>query len=296
MKISDELREKLNFSILNLDKPAGPTSFTISEYVMKRLREFGIKKTSHFGTLDPKVTGVLPIALGRACRLTGYFLGHDKVYLGILHTHSEQDIKELQKIIGENFVGKIKQTPPVRSSVKRAERIREVYRWELLEVSDDKKNFLFVAEVEGGTYIRKLCSDLGEMIGGGHMDELRRTRAGVFSEKDKEFADLYDFKEAMDELEKGNEEKLNSLLVPAEDAIKKIMPFVKVDKNALNNLMTGKPVLEKSLEKGEGEKLPKVGEVFAVFSGKKFVEIAEAVKNQKYQGNDVVGKAKFVLN
>ena len=85
------------------------------------------------GTLDPKVTGVLPITLGRACKLAGYFIKHDKSYVGILHTHEEQDIEKLQKLIDENFSGKILQTPPHRSAVKREEREREVYGWKLLE-------------------------------------------------------------------------------------------------------------------------------------------------------------------
>jgi len=78
------LKELLEFGILNLDKPSGPTSFGVSDFVRKTLKP---KKTSHFGTLDPKVTGVLPIALGRACKLTGYFLGHDKEYVGIMRIH-----------------------------------------------------------------------------------------------------------------------------------------------------------------------------------------------------------------
>ena len=92
------MKELLNFGIIIIDKPSGPTSFSVSEYVCKRLK---LPKTSHFGTLDPLVTGVLPVALGRGCKLTGFFLGHDKTYVGIMHTHKEQDMKELQKIIDE---------------------------------------------------------------------------------------------------------------------------------------------------------------------------------------------------
>ena len=177
--MAKSIKELLNFGIIVIDKPTGPTSFSISDYVRKQL---GLTKTSHFGTLDPQVTGVLPIALGRACKLTGTFLGHDKTYIGIMHTHKEQDIKELQKIINENFLGTIKQTPPKKSRVKRQERERDINRFELLEVSENKKDFLFISEVQGGTYIRKLCSDLGEKIGGAHMLELRRIKAGIFKE------------------------------------------------------------------------------------------------------------------
>ena len=67
------LKELLEFSIMNIDKPSGPTSFYTFDFVRRKLKSLGVKKTSHFGTLDPKVTGVLPVALNRACRLTGYF-------------------------------------------------------------------------------------------------------------------------------------------------------------------------------------------------------------------------------
>jgi len=157
------LKKLLNFSIININKPCGPTSFSVSEYVKKQL---GLTKTSHFGTLDPRVTGVLPVALSRACKLTGFFLGHDKEYVGIIHAHKEQDIKELQEIINKNFIGKIKQLPPKKSRVKREERIREVKSFKLLEQGENKKDFLFQTAVEGGTYIRKLIHDLGEKIGG----------------------------------------------------------------------------------------------------------------------------------
>ena len=168
-----EIKDLLEFSIINIDKPTGPTSFSITEYIKRSLK---LTKASHMGTLDPKVTGVLPITLGRACRLAQFIIAHDKTYVGILHTHKEQDIEELRKLIQENFVGEITQTPPHKSAVKRAPRQRTVFYFNLLETTDNK-DFLFETKVEGGTYIRKICSDVGEMIGGAHMDELRRTQA-----------------------------------------------------------------------------------------------------------------------
>ncbi|MCX6749552.1 MAG: hypothetical protein NTW17_02285, partial [Candidatus Pacearchaeota archaeon] len=74
LKEKKTIQELLEFGIININKPSGPTSFDVSEFVMKTL---GLRKTSHFGTLDPKVTGVLPVALNRACKLTGFFLGED---------------------------------------------------------------------------------------------------------------------------------------------------------------------------------------------------------------------------
>ena len=117
----EEFEKLLKFSLINIDKPSGPTSFSVSEYVKKAL---GLKKTSHMGTLDPKVSGVLPITLGRACKLAGSFISHDKAYIGVLHTHKKKNMKELQELIDKNFVGKIKQTPPHRSAVKREEKGR----------------------------------------------------------------------------------------------------------------------------------------------------------------------------
>ena len=81
----------------------------------------------------------------------------------------------------QRFVGKIIQLPPVKSRVKRQERERSVYSWKILEYDKEKKDVLFSCEVEAGTYIRKLISDLGLVICGSHMAELRRTKAGIFS-------------------------------------------------------------------------------------------------------------------
>jgi Pseudouridine synthase len=72
------MSELLKFSTINLDKPTGPTSFQTAEMAGRIL---GIKKFSHFGTLDPLVTGVLPIALNRACKLTGWFMKKNKPML-----------------------------------------------------------------------------------------------------------------------------------------------------------------------------------------------------------------------
>ena len=119
----NSILELLEFGIINIDKSSGPTSFNVSDFVRKSL---GLRKTSHFGTLDPKVTGVLPIALNRACKLTGYFLGEDKEYVGIMRIHEKIGLKKIQKLINEKFLGNIKQIPPVRSRVARIEREREI--------------------------------------------------------------------------------------------------------------------------------------------------------------------------
>ena len=130
--------ELLEFGIINIDKSSGPTSFNVSHYVKKKLN---LRKTSHFGTLDPKVTGVLPVSLNRACKLMGFFLGEDKEYIGIMQIHEDREMADIQKVINNNFLGKIKQTPPVKSRVKRQEREREIVKFDLLE--QEGKNILF---------------------------------------------------------------------------------------------------------------------------------------------------------
>ncbi len=309
----------LNFSLINIDKPAGPTSYSISEFVRRQLK---LKKTSHMGTLDPKVTGVLPITLGRACKLAGYFIKHDKSYVGILHTHKKQDIAKLQKLIDKNFIGKIKQTPPHRSAVLREERIREVFFWRLLEAGvrcsvfgvrkkGDGRDFLFECKVEGGTYIRKLCSDLGEMIGGAHMGELRRISAGIFSEADGRCSDaslvgwsegmgidgrsvgrlvrLDEFEIAVGKWKAGDDSDLRKMLIPAEDAIKQVLPVVEIEKKAIKGLHIGRPLFRDSVISDVGE--IKVDDRFAVFCKKQFVGIYRRTTEEL-----IFGRSEFVFN
>ena len=239
------------------------------------------------GTLDPKVTGVLPITLGRACKLAGYFIKHDKDYAGILHTHKEQELNNLQKLIDKKFIGKIKQIPPNRSAVKREEREREVYHFVLKEQSEDKKHFLFECSVQGGTYIRKICSDLGELIGGAHMGELRRTRAGIFDES--KLYKLEEFEDAVEKYKKGKEEELKEMLIPAEVAIKKVLKSFEVDKRAVKSLHNGKPLFRKDLI-GSVEKI-KDKESFALFCGKNFIGVYK-----KTSEKEIFGRAEFVFN
>ena len=273
----------LTFSLINIDKPAGPTSYSVSEFVKRKLN---LKKTSHMGTLDPKVTGVLPITLGRACKLANYFITHNKTYVGVLHTHTDCEMKELQKLIDTHFTGKIKQTPPNRSAVKRAEREREVFSFRFVE-QEGNRDFLFECEVEGGTYIRKICSDLGDMIGGAHMGELRRTKAGIFSEDT--LVSLGRFEKAVEKYFSGVVEMLEGMLMSAEDAIKQVLPVVYVEKRAVKSLHTGKPLFSNDVIGDISEIREK--SVVAAFCGKEFVGIYRRTKEEV-----IFGRAEFVYN
>jgi len=275
IKQGKNLRELLEFGILNIDKPSNYTSFETAEIVGRMLNA---RKFSHFGTLDPKVTGVLPVALNRACKLTGWFMKKKKEYVGVMKIHKLISEEKLKEEMGK-FLGKIMQKPPVKSRVKREEREREVYSWNLLEYDKENGEVLFECEVEAGTYIRKLISDLGERIGGAHMLELRRVRAGIFEEKDS--INLYELEKI-----KENEEKLRKILVPGE-IISEIMPSVQIKEDNLKKILTGKPIMKEDLV---GEIKIKEGDV-AVFSGLKFIGIYRKVEER-----GILLKPEFVFN
>src|SRR3989344_1322752 len=98
----------LTYGIININKPKGPTSHQVSAYVQQIL---GISKSGHSGTLDPNVTGVLPVAVGRATRVVSALLKAGKEYVGIMHLHKPVEDEKLRKVL-DDFVGRIKQMPP----------------------------------------------------------------------------------------------------------------------------------------------------------------------------------------
>jgi H/ACA ribonucleoprotein complex subunit 4 len=274
------INELLEFSMINLDKPSGPTSYQVSDYVRERL---GLRKTSHLGTLDPAVSGVLPIALNRACKLSTYLMRKNKTYVGIMRLHSDVTDNILKETMSK-FVGTITQTPPLRSNVKRAPRERLVHSFNFIE--REGKDVLFEAEVEAGTYIRTIISDLGKIIGGAHMLELRRTRAGVFSEEQS--ITLYEFDAALEQLKDGNEDPLRKILIPAEEIIKRSMHCLEVKKESVPKLLSGKPLYSNDIAV---KKQFKSQDFVALFSGSAFIEIAQVVNR-----GEVIAKPDFVCN
>lgn len=122
----------------------------------------------------------MPIALGNAVKLVGLLMQSSKEYVAVMQLHKEVDLERLREVVGL-FRGKVYQKPPVRSSVKRAVRVREIFRLELAEY--EHPYALLIVDCEHGTYVRKLIHDIGDVLGvGAHMRELRRTRVGPFSE------------------------------------------------------------------------------------------------------------------
>ncbi len=204
--------ELLKSSIINLNKPAGPSSHQVADYVKKILN---VSKAGHSGTLDPNVTGVLAVAIGDGTRIVQALLSAGKEYVCLTHLHkkvSEKEIKETAK----KFVGEIEQLPPIKSAVKRQKRIRNVYYLEILEIKE--KDVLFKIGCEAGTYIRKIAHDWGEMLKvGAHMGELVRTKAGPFT--DDEMVTLHDLKDTYENYKDGKNNDLKKILLPIEKAV-----------------------------------------------------------------------------
>jgi len=180
------IREYIRFGVINLDKPSGPGSHEVTAWV-KRI--IGLSHAGHGGTLDPKVTGVLPITLEEATKVVQALLLSGKEYVCVMRLHGDVPEGRIKSLLDE-FTGVIYQRPPVRASVKRRLRTRKIYYLRHLGTSD--RNVLFQVGCEAGTYIRKLCYDMGEVLGvGAHMQELRRTRSGPFTE-DTNLVTLHD--------------------------------------------------------------------------------------------------------
>jgi H/ACA ribonucleoprotein complex subunit 4 len=254
----------LNFGIINLDKPAGPTSHEVAEWV-KGIT--GAKRAGHSGTLDPAVTGVLPTALGEATKVLYALLPAGKEYVGTMQIHRDVSEEELKKVASE-FLGTIMQKPPVRSAVKREIRPRKIYSLEIMEI--DGKHVLFRTSVEAGTYIRKLCHDIGEKIGGANMTELRRSRAGPFLEKDS--VTLQDLKDA---IESGDEGKIRKAILPVEEAVSHL-PKIWVQDGAVEAVCSGAVLASVGVTKLDSG--IKAGDLLAIMSGKdELIALGEAL-------------------
>ncbi len=215
--------ELLDKGVINLDKPYGPTSHEVTAWVKNILH---IKKAGHSGTLDPHVTGVLPMMLGESTRLVRVLLLSGKEYVCVMRLHS--DVPEIKvKAMLSEFQGVIYQRPPLVSAVKRQLRKRTIYYIEFMEMRG--RDVLFKVGCEAGTYIRKLCHDIGEALGtGAHMYELRRTKSGPFRE-DETLITLQDLTDAYFYYKEGDEAPLRKIILPMEHALKNLPRIIVKD-------------------------------------------------------------------
>lgn len=223
--------------ILLIDKPPLWTSNDVVSKLKGVLKE---RRIGHSGTLDPLATGLLVVFAGRATRAVSFAESHDKRYTaglrlglrtdtqdisGNVISQEQTDIKdeELDRVLS-CFVGEIEQTPPMYSAVRvNGKRLYELARKGIEVERKPRKITVYSIERKGresgdivldikcskGTYIRTLCSDIGERLGcGACMSTLRRTEAGMFSVEN-----AYTLDEVIREAEIGD---VSSLILPTE--------------------------------------------------------------------------------
>eukprot|EP01115_Flamella_aegyptia_P009036 TRINITY_DN380_c2_g1_i1.p1 TRINITY_DN380_c2_g1~~TRINITY_DN380_c2_g1_i1.p1 ORF type:complete len:480 (+),score=254.23 TRINITY_DN380_c2_g1_i1:72-1511(+) len=188
------IQEYIRYGIINLDKPSNPSSHEVVAWIKKILK---VEKTGHSGTLDPKVTGSLVVCVDRATRLVKSQQGAGKEYVAVLRLHNAlENEAQLQGAI-TTLTGALFQRPPLIAAVKRRLRIRTIYESKLFEFDNEKNLAVFWVSCEAGTYIRTLCTHLGLLLGvGGHMQELRRVRSGIMTEKEG-MSTMHDVLDAM---------------------------------------------------------------------------------------------------
>lgn len=293
--IDRSIDELLNSGFVNLDKDSGPTSHVATDNLKKVL---DIKKAGHSGTLDPKVTGVLLIGLGKATRLMEYMLKSNKEYVCHMFVHSEVSKEKILEVF-KNFTGVIKQIPPVISAVKRQEREREIYFLKLLDYENKGKDILFRVSCQHGTYIRKLCTDMCDSIGlKGQMKELRRTKAGPIREENNiisldNLRNLYELylEEVMENKKRKKEIKifekeLRKYIRPMEELLVDFKKVIIRD-SAVNSVCHGSDLaipgvakLDKRIKMGEEiALLTQKGELVAI--GTAYLNSNEVIKKNK---------------
>ena len=224
----------IKYGTINLDKPAGPTSHEVAAWVKKIMK---LNSIGHGGTLDPKVTGVLPITLEDATKVVQAFLYSGKEYVCVMKLHGDTNEEQIKQVLSE-FEDEIFQRPPLRSSVKRQLRTRRIYY--IYYIETDGRNVLFKVGCEAGTYIRKLCFDIGEVLGvGAHMQELRRTRSGSFTENSASKVTLHDVAYLFADWEQKKDEAiLHKFIEPMETALE-LLPKIVIRDSAVDALCHG---------------------------------------------------------
>ena len=238
---------------LVLDKPYGITS---NEALGKIKRIFSPQKVGHAGTLDPRASGLLPVAFGEATKTVPFVMDGRKVYRfevtwgaetntddteGEVVATSDRrpDASDISAVL-DDFVGTIMQVPPKFSAIKVAgeraydlardgeeveleARPIDVHRLDLVDCPDENRA-VFEAECGKGTYVRALARDLGRRLGTcGHVTELRRLLVGPFGEEDLvEFDELVDAAEELEE-ETGVDALVSEFILPVRDAMEALV-------------------------------------------------------------------------
>lgn len=240
------------------------------------------------------MTGVLPTALEEATKVVQALLLTGKEYVCVMRLHSQVSEDKVKAVLGE-FRGAIYQRPPVRASVKRRLRTRKLYYLDLLEM--DGRNVLFRVGCEAGTYIRKLCYDVGEALGrGAHMQELRRTRVGPFVE-DEGLVTLHDVSYMFSRWQETKDESLlRKFIYPMEKTLE-LLPKIHIRDSAVDAVCHGAHLAAPGVLSLDSEMKP--NDAVAVFTQKgEVVALAKALAStEKVLGMDhgFVAKTQRVL-
>ena len=261
------MHERVRKGFILLDKWRGPTSHDVSSKIKKLI---GAKKVGHIGTLDPQVSGMLPLLVGEATKIAPLLQKSDKEYVGVMHLHKDIRDKELKDAIKQN-IGTVTQKPPVKSAVKREERQRKVYSFKMLEQSG--KDVLFQTRCESGTYVRVICHSIGKMIGGAHMKELRRISVSSFTEK--ELVKFQNISDAIYESNKGDDTNLEKVIHSVEYALKDVKK-IHINDSFLNAVKNGTPLRQEGIKKKD---IAEEGEHVAVMHADKIVAVGIVQKN-----------------
>jgi len=305
--------------VIVIDKPAGKTSHDVVSEVKKIL---GVKKAGHTGTLDPMVTGVLPVCLNEATKLAGLLTGANKEYLATMLLGVKTDTLDIEgKIISQsdNFVsteeiravmlqmiGEIKQIPPAYSAVKYCgkplykyarsgvildmkPRDVTIYNIVIEDISLPRVTFRVVCSK--GTYIRTLCSDIGDMLGvGACLYSLRRLKSGIFLEEMAVCLSDY--------VSNDNKNKLSEKILPMTELLP-LLCSIELEDDSAAKLRNG---WQPSVEMMKAHDLPllKAGDMVKFISRGYLLAVAEMLapvnKFSEFDGKMQVAKIVRVFN
>jgi H/ACA ribonucleoprotein complex subunit 4 len=263
--LPSELRERLYCSFVVIDKPRGPSSHEVAAWVRKIL---GVEKSGHAGTLDPNVSGILIVGIGKATRLLPYVTTKDKKYVCLMRTGKEMTGREYLSLFMK-FTGEITQTPPKMSAVAKRPRKRKVYYIKPLQLKP--KEALFEVHCEAGTYIRVIVSEMGAFTGGAEMLELRRIAVGAITEE-KCFT-LQSLSDAFWAARQGDGSALTRMLLPPQEALS--LRKVVLRGAAVDAVAAGAPLYAPGLSSIEDGVAPGDPVVFTADDGR-FVGVGRA--------------------
>ena len=230
------IEQLLESCFILLDKSPGPSSHQVSAWARDMM---GLEKLGHGGTLGPFASGLLPLLSGKAMRLTGKILTHDKSYLALFKFGKELERNEIEDKMAM-LTGKVYNVPPEISAVRVQVRTRKISKFDILDF--DGTSLLTHIECEAGTYVRTMARDLGLLLDTPvELKELRRPTSGEFSLSQsitmQQLADAYWLWQ-----EKGEEDAMLRILHPIEDMLSDL-PRVVVKDGAAAALSHGAPLL-----------------------------------------------------